>query len=345
MPNPPNITVQLVHIQGPLKGEIQNFSEPLIAIGREPECGVRFPGDMVSVSRRHARIVREGNRFKLVDESTNGTFLNGKEISEAFLTPGDVITLSEESGPKFSFLTEMSEDLPADKETPPLPEPAPRESPPPAPPRTAVEPEIPAAPPESPPPPFAREPEPVSPPDPPPSAPFPESAPHREPSPEPATPPPSAGPPPPDDREIERVKKPLAVQFGPTLRAFKELPILVGRHPDCDWEIVHDAILDRHARIFFHGNRYWIKDLTGKGSVRVNGQGAGGGLALSADDRIELAPGGPFFQFMAGGRLLEVEPPPFSLGSAPEANADGGEPEDAGRKKKGGSLLGKWMKR
>ena len=326
MPNRPRITVQLVHIQGPLKGEIQNFPEPAIVIGRGPECGVRFPGDMVSVSRRHARIVREGNRFKLVDESTNGTFLNGKEIDEAFLAPGDVITLSEESGPKFSFLTEMSEDTAPSEEAPPTPEPAP---------------ETPVVPRQSPP-----EPEPVFHSDPPPSEPSPKSEPKPEPKrePEAAPPAPPAGPAPPDDREIERVKKPLAIQFGPTLRAFKELPIVVGRHPDCEWEIAHDAILDRHARIFFHGDRYWIKDLTGKASVRVNGRDAGGGLALSAADRIDLAPGGPFFQFMAGGRLLEVDPPPFSPGPSSEDDS-GDESEETGSRKKGGSFLGKWMKR
>ena len=342
MPKPPRVIVQLVHIQGPLKGEIQEFSESLIVIGREPECGVRFPGDMVSVSRRHARIVREGNRFKLVDESTNGTFLNGKEVGEAFLTPGDVVTLSEESGPKFSFLMEMSDDMAPPEEAPPPPEPAPETPPPPSEP---AEPEAPVAwRPSAP----EAGPEPAFHPDPPPSEPSPKSdpkpAPKREPEPEAAPPAPLAGPAPPDDRDIQRVKKPLSVQFGPTLRVFKELPIVVGRHPDCDWEMVHDAILDRHARIFFHGDRYWIKDLTGKASVRVNGRDAGGGLALSAADRIDLAPGGPFFQFMAGGRLLEVDPPSLSPGPSSEDDSGGGA-EETGSKKKGGSFLGKWMKR
>ncbi|MFP4419276.1 MAG: FHA domain-containing protein [Desulfococcaceae bacterium] len=335
MPRPPRVTVQLIHIQGPLKGEIQNFTDPEISIGREPQCGVRFPGDMVSVSRRHARIVREGNRHKLLDESTNGTFLNGKEIKEAFLTPGDVITLSEESGPKFSFLTDISEVASDFSEEAVAAEPEPETRPPSSPP--------PSAPPEPEPVPrFTEadpEPERISSAEPPPSEPTVEPDVDSE----PAAPPPSR-PLPPNDRDIQRVKKPLAVQFGPTLRAFKELPIVAGRRSDCDWEIPHDAILDRHARIFFHDGKYWIQDLTGKATVRVNGGEAGSGVPLSPDDRIELASGGPFFQFMAGGRLLEVEPPPFSLGSASETDA-GEDVEENRKKKKSGSLLGKWMKR
>ena len=59
---------------------------------------------MVTLSRRHARIIREGNRFKIVDQSTNGTLVNGQLVPEAYLKDGDVITFSE-GGPKISFLT------------------------------------------------------------------------------------------------------------------------------------------------------------------------------------------------------------------------------------------------
>lgn len=107
----PHIIVQLVHIEGPLKGEIQDFSIPEILIGRHPDCQVQFPKDAVTLSRKHAQIVREGNRFKLIDKSTNGTFVNGQRVPEAYLKDGDVITFSE-GGPKVSFLTQVS-DQPA----------------------------------------------------------------------------------------------------------------------------------------------------------------------------------------------------------------------------------------
>ena len=88
----PQISIQLVHIQGPLKGEIQTFDDAEIRIGRHPDCQVRFPKDLVTLSRHHARIVREGNRFKLIDMSTNGSYVNGQRVSEAYLKDGDVIT-------------------------------------------------------------------------------------------------------------------------------------------------------------------------------------------------------------------------------------------------------------
>jgi len=104
----PFIIVQLVHIEGAMKGEIQEFSEPEISIGRHSSCHVRFPKDLTIISRVHARIVREGNRFKLIDQSANGTFLNGKRVKETFLKDGDVLIFAD-GGPKVSFLTKMTE--------------------------------------------------------------------------------------------------------------------------------------------------------------------------------------------------------------------------------------------
>jgi len=105
MKQPPAIIVQLIHMEGPLKGQIQEFNLPEIVIGRSPACQVCFPRDLAIVSRVHARIVREGNRFMLMDQSTNGTFVNGKQVKEAILKDGDILLFAE-GGPKVSFLTQ-----------------------------------------------------------------------------------------------------------------------------------------------------------------------------------------------------------------------------------------------
>ena len=106
-----NIIVQLVHIDGSQKGEIQELTCPIILFGRHADCQVRFPKDAVTLSRKHAQIVREDNRFKLIDRSTNGTFVNGQQVSEAYLKEGDVITFTK-CGPKISFLTRTNHDQP-----------------------------------------------------------------------------------------------------------------------------------------------------------------------------------------------------------------------------------------
>jgi pSer/pThr/pTyr-binding forkhead associated (FHA) protein len=248
MKNPPVIIVQLVHILGPLKGEIQEFSDDVISVGRNPDCNLKFPPALTSLSRNHAEIIREGNRFKLVDHSANGTFVNGKRISEIYLNAGDVLEFTE-GGPKVSFLTEIRE-APAEVKTPA-----------PQPPKQKVS--------ETPQMPIEREP--VS---------------------------------------DQRVQAPLIIQYGPTLRSYKELPVTIGRSQKCGFILDHPSILDRHAEIFFDQNQYWIKDLTGQQLVQINLKTVGLLSPMKVNDEISLSHGGPVFSFLGEGRLAEVAETP-----------------------------------
>ncbi len=248
MKTPPTIVVQIVHIHGPHKGDIQEFTGDAIIIGRHPSCHVRFPADLTAVSRKHAEIVREGNRFKILDKnSTNGTYVNGKKISEAFLKDGDVIAFAE-SGPKVSFLTQMQESRVVAEQ--PLGTPKP-EQPPVSPKPDAETEEVP----------------------------------------------------------VGNVRMPLVVQYGPTLRSFKELPIVIGKGSRCDLVLPHPALSDRHVQVFFWQGRYYVKDLTGQRAVRVNQSPIGVQAPLNADDELSLSPQGPTFRFLGEGRLMELEHP------------------------------------
>jgi pSer/pThr/pTyr-binding forkhead associated (FHA) protein len=61
-------------------------------IGRGFSCEVCL--DDQRVSRRHAIITCRQNRTRILDDrSSNGTYLNGRQISEAELHDGDVIVL------------------------------------------------------------------------------------------------------------------------------------------------------------------------------------------------------------------------------------------------------------
>lgn len=286
MKRPPSIVVQLIHIHGPMKGEIQEFTGNVISIGRHPSCHLRFPSDLTVLSRKHSEIVREGNLFKLVDHSTNGTFLNGKKVTEAFLKGGDVLEFAE-GGPKVSFLTEMREGVA---------EPVP----PPPPPPTRARPVAPGPPPVEPqqqrrsaapaPPPVAAEP------------PRPPATPPRASAP-PAAPAPSEGP-------VPTVKAPLVIQYGPVLKSYREVPVTIGKHPKCQFAIDHPAILDRHAQIFFVNEQYWVKDLTGQRLVEINRQPVNVQAPLSLNDELALTPKGPVFRFLGDGRLAEASEPP-----------------------------------
>lgn len=281
MKYPPAIVVQLVHIQGPMKGEIQEFSESAIYIGRDPSGHIHFPKDLTIISRKHAEILREGNRFKLLDHSTNGTFVNGKRVEEVYLKDGDVLMFAE-GGPKVSFLTKIMEGRPQIESAPPPGPPKETEVPTDDKSRMAL-----------------------------------------------AQPEPGRA----DEISIQRVQVPLVIQYGPTLQSFKELPVTIGKNPNCAFTLDHPAILDRHAQIFFSQEQYWVKDLTGQKLISINGQRLHLQSPLNPNDTLDFSPQGPSFRFLGEGRLAEVEeePAPEESLSAPY-NKEETPPQDRGPK-------------
>lgn len=87
-------------------GESQKIIVDQIELGCNPECQVRFDQETWGiVSRRHAAIIREGDRWKLVQLSqTNSTLLNGRKIdTEWYLESGDEIQLAV-GGPRLGFI-------------------------------------------------------------------------------------------------------------------------------------------------------------------------------------------------------------------------------------------------
>ncbi len=86
--------VFLTVIEGPDKGLSIKLEVREILIGRGKECDLFLTDTLVS--RKHARIYREGDGYYLQDlKSTNGTYLNGIKLglAEKPLLSGDKIKI------------------------------------------------------------------------------------------------------------------------------------------------------------------------------------------------------------------------------------------------------------
>ena len=65
---------------------------PEMIVGRTEDNDITI--EHRSVSRNHAKLVREGERMRIVDlKSANGVLVNGEEVDSSLLRPGDVIEL------------------------------------------------------------------------------------------------------------------------------------------------------------------------------------------------------------------------------------------------------------
>jgi DNA-binding NtrC family response regulator len=85
---------RLVVLSGELRGRDIEIVKDSITLGRSRSCEVVVPDH--SVSRVHAEIRREDDRYRLLDrESTSGTYLGGSRITDAFLRPGDELRLGQ----------------------------------------------------------------------------------------------------------------------------------------------------------------------------------------------------------------------------------------------------------
>ena len=84
----------IVRSGGGRAGETFVLDNDRVTVGRSPECEIFL--DDVTVSRKHAVIVRSGDGFGIHDEgSLNGTFVNKKRVESADLEDGDELQIGK----------------------------------------------------------------------------------------------------------------------------------------------------------------------------------------------------------------------------------------------------------
>ena len=75
-------------------GETYALQAERTTVGRHPDADIFL--DDVTVSRNHAVVQREGERFVLVDEgSLNGTYVNRRRAEKTVLADGDEIQIGK----------------------------------------------------------------------------------------------------------------------------------------------------------------------------------------------------------------------------------------------------------
>ena len=81
--------------QGPKPNQVFDLDKDVLSLGRE--VGNELVIEDPQISRRHARLTRQGNSYLLEDlGSTNGTFVNGSRVTTpVLLANGDLIGLAD----------------------------------------------------------------------------------------------------------------------------------------------------------------------------------------------------------------------------------------------------------
>ncbi len=95
---------------GPLAGTRYQLQEGVLRIGRAPDNDIVTQGQQsATVSLYHLEISGENGSYRVRDVgSTNGTYIDGEQVSEAEVRPPSVIRLGS-NGPEFAVTTEQAE--------------------------------------------------------------------------------------------------------------------------------------------------------------------------------------------------------------------------------------------
>jgi transcriptional regulator with GAF, ATPase, and Fis domain len=105
---------KLVVIKGPQRGTEFVITADVIRVGKAPENDLVVTDE--TVSRVHFEIVRDAKGYLVRDmKSTNGTFLDGAEIKEAYIRAGSVVSAGS-TELKFTPFEERIEILPSEAE-------------------------------------------------------------------------------------------------------------------------------------------------------------------------------------------------------------------------------------
>ena len=87
-------TALVVRVGGGRAGEWFAIEQERTLIGRSPDCAVFL--DDVTVSRRHAELIRSGERYTIRDlGSLNGTFVNRRRVESVELHDDDEVQIGK----------------------------------------------------------------------------------------------------------------------------------------------------------------------------------------------------------------------------------------------------------
>ena len=81
-------------IFGGLEQKTLEHDKPRIDVGREPKCDIHI--DNLGISREHCVFEQRGGAFLVLDlNSSNGTYVNGRKVTEHFLNHDDEIIIGK----------------------------------------------------------------------------------------------------------------------------------------------------------------------------------------------------------------------------------------------------------
>ncbi len=86
--------VRLVYVTRHGRQKFFPIKKEITLLGRHVDCDLQVP--VKDVSREHCQLIKEADKFLVRDlDSANGTFVNGKQVTETSIKAGDQISVGQ----------------------------------------------------------------------------------------------------------------------------------------------------------------------------------------------------------------------------------------------------------
>ena len=70
------------------------------------------------------------------------------------------------------------------------------------------------------------------------------------------------------------------------IRKFNSLEVIIGRDPNCDYQVPDETISSRHARLSYHHKQWWVEDLSSTNGSFLNQEPLTTSTVIVSEDQL-----------------------------------------------------------
>lgn len=110
-------------------------------------------------------------------------------------------------------------------------------------------------------------------------------------------------------KNLTAIKQPeglFTLQYGITIRSFRQHMVTLGSDTTNDFVLPHQQVSNRHTKIYFQNNHYYLSIFSDSCTTLLNGKLVNNDVPLQENDIIVFGNGGPEMRYLGTGRLAEA---------------------------------------
>jgi pSer/pThr/pTyr-binding forkhead associated (FHA) protein len=89
-------------------------------------------------------------------------------------------------------------------------------------------------------------------------------------------------------QKVPQISLSIESDVDATQKSFTKAELIIGREPDCDFQIADDAVSTRHARLSYRYLQWWVEDLQSTNGTYLNDQRVETATVIIKGDELHI---------------------------------------------------------